>query len=194
MKAICILAILSMSLCLTGGWKEESLNSNDMIIDRCRRVAEENFFKKNDVKENDVYIYPFAIYSQLVNGMKYKILFAAKNLKKNTIDICETDVYTGPAGSRDLTFEVLNQNVLPAENNLPINSANFGKITDAVTKYYSKKNEKLSYITTIRTNENVLYNYGVYLVEVQTQKSKNPQTLVVMEKDLRKFEVVAFIR
>ena len=52
MKAICILAILSMSLCLTGGWKEESLNSNDMIIDRCRRVAEENFFKKNDVTEN----------------------------------------------------------------------------------------------------------------------------------------------
>ena len=89
-------------------------------------------------------------------------------------------------------YEILSSTKLPIENNLSINSAKFGKLNDACTKYVREtKGEKLAYVSTVRTNQNVLYSMSIYVVEVQTMAKRMPETVIVVEDEEGKFKVVA---
>ena len=198
MKAICILSLISLVLSQrSGGWIQDTFASNDIRIDRARSTAEAKFFAETNAKEEEFIIYPFAVYKQLVNGLNYKIFFAAQNIKTNTIELFDYIVYTGAFGAptnQVFDYQVIGTKKLDYDDKLKITNKKFGKINDAVALYYSPTSNKMSYIETIQVNENVLYTMSIYVVKVQTESQQKPQTLIVMEQDDNTFEVVADIR
>ena len=81
------------------------------------------------------------------------------------------------------------------ENNLSINSAKFGKINDACAQYIKDtKGEKVAYVSTLRTNQNVIYNFGIYVVQIQTMAKRLPETVIVLEHEDGSFEVAFTLR
>ena len=197
MKSLLILSLLTLSLCgfgsNMGSWQKDTFESNDMRIDRARSTAEDDFKAKANLKDDEAEIYEIAVYHQLVNGMNYKIFFAVRAANTTTVDLYDYVVYSGPFGS-DLNgqYEILSSKKLPIENNLSINSAKFGKLNDACAKYVKDtKGEKLAYVSTVRTNQNVIYSMSIYVVEVQTMAKRMPETVIVVEDEDGKFEVVA---
>lgn len=197
MKAILILSLLALSLCgfgnNMGAWQKDTFASNDIRIDRARSTAEDDFKAKANLKDEEAEIYEIAVYHQLVNGLNYKIFFAVRDANTNTVDLYDYVVYTGPFGpDANGQYEILSSNKLPIENNLSINSAKFGKLNDACAQYVKEtKGEKLAYVSTVRTNQNVLYSMSIYVVEVQTMAKRMPETVIVVEDEDGKFEVVA---
>ena len=197
MKSLLILSLLTLSLCgfgsNMGSWQKDTFESNDMRIDRARATAEDDFKAKANLKDDEAEIYEIAVYHQLVNGMNYKIFFAVRDANTNTVDLYDYVVYSGPFGSEpNGQYEILSSKKLPIENNLSINSAKFGKLNDACAKYVKDtKGEKLAYVSTVRTNQNVIYSMSIYVVEVQTMAKRMPETVIVVEDEDGKFEVVA---
>ena len=201
MKSIIILSLLALTLCkgfgMMGSWQKDTFASNDIRIDRARQAAEAKYLQIANVKEDDVELIPLAVYHQLVNGLNYKIIFAARNYNDNSLELYDYNVYTGPFGSEanNFEYEVISTEKLPIENNLSINSAKFGKINDACAQYIKDtKGEKVAYVSTLRTNQNVIYNFGIYVVQIQTMAKRLPETVIVLEHEDGSFEVAFTLR
>lgn len=198
MKAILICALFSLTLCM-GSWTKESLYSNDLMIDRSRQAAEKHYYELTGLSKQEARVYPFAVYSQLVNGVNYKILFAVKNKNTGEISFHDYTVFTGTFADRKakkMKFDVTGTLQMKPDNaNVPINSLKFAGINDAISLYYKNINEKLGYVNTISstTANGRDAPYGkVYLAKLQTQQKHGPQFAVLMEEN-GKFEVCTTI-
>lgn len=198
MKSIIILSLLTLTLCdRFGGWTKDSFSSNDLRLEKARTTAEKKFFSDTNAKEEDYIIYPFAVYKQLVNGLNYKIFFAAQNIKTNTLELFDYVIYTGAFGApvdQVFDYQVIGSKKLAYDSKLKLTNRKFLQINDALLQYFSPTSNTMSFIDTIQLNENVLYTMSVYVVKVQTENEKVPQTVIVMEQEDNTFEVVAEIR
>lgn len=197
MKIISILFILSFTLCSKfGSWTKDSLYQFDYRIDKARTTTEKAFFEKTQFKEEDYLIKPFALYNQLVNGLNYKILFSAQNIKTDEYDIYDYVIYTGPFGEslQDFDYQVISTKKLNFEKILPLTNTKYENINKVVAKYYSSTSNNLLYIDSIKVNESTSYMMNVYIVTAQTEKYEELQTLIVMEQEDHSFEVVSEIK
>lgn len=201
MKSIIILSFLALTLCkgfgAMGSWQKDTFAANDIRIDRARQAAEAKYFQITNEKEEDIELIPLAVYHQLVNGLNYKIIFAARNYNDNSLEFYDYDVYTGPFGSEanNFEYEVLSTAKLPIENNLSINSSKFGKINDACAQYIKDtRGERIAFVRTLRTNQNVIYNFGIYVVKIQTMAKRLGETVIVLEQEDGTFEVAYSLR
>ena len=63
---------------MLGGWTRLSFEMNDLYINSSRQMSETKIAEKT----NDEYdLYPLEVYSQLVNGTNYNLLFAGRHFK-----------------------------------------------------------------------------------------------------------------
>ena len=194
MKTILIISLLALILgWRSGGWTKESFESNDLQIEKARQAAEKRYYERTNTNEKDVIIYPFAIYKQIVNGVNYKIFFAAQNIKTNDIEFFDYIIYTGPFGktaNKPFEFKVTSEKKIEFENDtLQSNSRKATKIEQAVSKYYNNLLNSENFVESIKIYNNVLYTMSFYLV-----KTNSPNLLIVMEQENNEFEVVTEIR
>lgn len=87
MRTFIVVSLLIALVSSTGGWKRQSFESNSMIIDRCRQQGEDSIraeFGKND---DTTLVYPLEIYSQLVNGINYKSVYAFYDMYSDEIEV-----------------------------------------------------------------------------------------------------------
>ena len=193
MKTMLIISLLALILgWRSGGWTKESFESNDLQIEKARQAAEKRYYERTNTNEKDVIIYPFAIYKQIVNGVNYKIFFAAQNIKTNDIEFFDYIIYTGPFGktaNKPFEFKVTSEKKIEFENDtLQSNSRKATKIEQAVSKYYNNLLNSENFVESIKIY-NVLYTMSFYLV-----KTNSPNLLIVMEQENNEFEVVTEIR
>jgi hypothetical protein len=195
MKSILFISLLVFALgWRSGGWTQDTFESNDLQIEKARQAAENRYYERTNTNDRQVIIYPFAIYKQIVNGVNYKILFAAQKLKTNDVDFFEYVVYTGPFGKaiNDSTeFKVTSEKKIEYENDtLQLNSRKATQIEEAISRYESNLLNSDNYIKFIKLYKNTAsYGMSFYVV-----KTKSPNLLILMEKENSEFKVVAEIR
>lgn len=196
-KLLLLIPFLSLAICniKLGGFEKESFASNDMRVDKSWKTTEKEYFRLTGHNEKDVYLYPIAIYKQLVNGINYKISFAAHDRKQNTVKVYEYMVLCGLVAKNDdpFPFEVVSIKELPKNDNIPINNSKYGKINNMVNSFSIQNNDKISYVNTIQSSES-MFNTGVYIVLGQTKKSRKNNSYIVFEDEDGHYDVIAQLR
>ena len=77
MKFVLILALLAFTFSsdiVVGGWKKRSVEENDFYIDMAFKHANAEY-QKNNKGEGGDYVERLTVFSQLVNGNRYKLTF-----------------------------------------------------------------------------------------------------------------------
>ena len=136
---ILVSLLLALVSSRTGGWKRESFEANSMILDRCRQQGEDairaNFGKNDDT----TLVYPLEIYSQLVNGMNYRVVYAFYDMYTDEVEVYTSTIYTGPFGKVGNDFESVNADLLESTE-VPSNDALLLAKIEKATKEYMNNN------------------------------------------------------
>lgn len=172
----------------SAGWTKDSFESNDLYIEKARQTAEKRYYERTNSNEQDVIVYPFAIYKQVVNGINYKIFFAAKNIKTNSVQFFEYVVYTGPFGkiaNKVFDFKVTSEKEIDFEKDeLKLNTRRATKIDQAVSNYSQNS---------LRIESIKVYNNATTEINFYVVKTNNSKILVVMQEENYTFTVVSEI-
>lgn len=187
-----LLVALACSDQLTGGWVKRSFAENDLYIDRARVTAENKFFEETGTNDSEIDLTPLCIYSQLVNGLNFKMVFSARNMKTNALDLYEYVVYTGPFGQSAPQPKVTKSNQLKKGKPLLFSAAEYTDIHKAISQYYSTSNS-LNHVSSVVKYESPIEELGIFIVKAQLANEKEKKTCVVVEEK-GKLEQIAEIR
>lgn len=181
-----------------GGWKEVKnfQESNDIKIYQVLQKAREGFLIKiNSINPDAFDIRPLGLYTQLVNGMNYRIIFATN---------------TNIPGRNDLRIHDYTYTLLPVQNdqnsnerewdnefvrefdldfdNVSLNSPKFSQIHSEISKFLMENNSKLNYVSNIGSvNVNGVNYFGVYANVIG---KNNESSFVVVQNDDGTFTVL----
>ena len=168
---ILISLLLALVSSRTGGWKRESFEANSMLLDRCRQEGEDTIranFGKND---DTTLVYPLEIYSQLVNGMNYKVVYALYDLYTDEVEVYTSTIYTGPFGKVSNDFESVNADLLESTE-IPSNDAVLLSKIEKATKEYMNIND-LEDIHIMKTFLNpITRKTKVYVVKTESDEGQ----------------------
>lgn len=185
MKAIFILFLFALASCqnLVGGWTKRSFAENDMLIDRSRVLVEKKFIEEQNLNEGDVEITPIAIYSQIVNGYNFKIVFAARYRETNEFTLHEYKVYCGPFGSTELNTPKLSATKQLAKGKpLLFAAAQYTNIHKAIMEYYSTQNS-LNYVSKVERYEAPLDDMNIFVAYAKVGDKQEIKTCVLIEEN-----------
>ena len=116
---------------MLGSWTRLSFEMNDIYINSARQMSETKITQQT----NDEYdLFPLEIYSQLVNGTNYKLLFAARHFKdKSNIKLFTSTVYK-PLGDQP-QLSLGDVATIDCSNNAFNDTGKEIKISTAVSSY-----------------------------------------------------------
>ncbi len=185
MKAIFVLFLFALATCqtLVGGWTKRSFEENDMLIDRSRVLVEKKFFEEQNLNEGDAEITPIAIYSQLVNGYNFKIVFAARLRATNEFSLYEYKVYCGPFGSQEVNSPKITATKQLAKGKpLLFAAAQYTNIHKAIMAYYSTQNS-LNYVSKVERYEAPLDDMNIFVAYAKVGETQEVKTCVLIEEN-----------
>ena len=116
---VALLLVALASSQLLGGWQKRSFAENDLFIDSARVTAEKKFYEETGTNDSEIDITPLCIYSQLVNGFNYQIIFSARNMKTNELGLYQYVIYTGPFGQTSPQIQFIKKIPNMRQNNMP---------------------------------------------------------------------------
>ena len=185
MKIVCIFALLSLlSMCngfsiVVGSYIRESFNSNDARINSAYQIVRNEILSKNESGSTDVV--PVAIYSQLVNGINYKIITAIKDKKNFKVELSQAIIYTGEFGSDSkpsLTFF----EKLPT-NNLTLDETRMITLSATITNYLSSLGASLSKVNSVTSYPNLVSDESYFIVHGDASSGLNQYFIVSQNSD-----------
>ena len=164
MKSVLILVLLSYSLCILGGWKKRSIEENDMEIDQSFKLASSNYAKSNKADEND--LIRLTVYSQVVNGINYKVTFIDSSAEVPTIQ--EYTAYKPAGAQNDIQFSITNHTEFDASKGLiPPNDSEFTDLEKKLYKFLKNTKEKLNFMSYVYPIENSETNFFVISADTE---------------------------
>lgn len=188
-----LLITLACSETLVGGWVKRTFAENDLFLDRARVTAENQYYSETGTNDSEVDLSPLCVYSQLVNGLNFKIVFSARNMKTNALDLYEYQVYSGPFGGNNVPQpKVTKSTKLQKGKPLLFAAAEYTDIHKAISSYYSTSNS-LSHISSVVKYESPLDGLQLFIVKAQVNDEPLKKTCVVVEEN-GKMEQIAEIR
>ena len=162
MKGFLILTFLALSLCdepTLGGWTKESTRSNDANIYRAFQISASDYSKSNKNPDN---LRMLTVYSQLVNGEKYKMCFV--DTAEKIPAIYEYIVYKKlPTEEKtDTKFELSKSSIYHSKNGLiKFDDEEFTKVEIGLKKTLSKITvptiKFINFVYSIETDETIFY-------------------------------------
>ena len=181
MKAILLIALISTSLCgLLGGWTKRSYRENDLGIEMAVRKAYEQYSKQNSGSEAD-FFERLTVYSQLVNGVNYKMCFFAIDGEPNTIR--QFTISSPPFSNPDGDYTLYEESVLKAsDNGNLLNSNVVNNLGVKLGEYLGDNNVKVANVKYAENDDSVFYF-------VSTEEGKNAKFLIVQDKQENSFDV-----
>jgi len=192
-----LISLITSSITM-GGWNEVKnfQESNDIKIQEAIKKAKEGFLIRVNSMNPDAFdIRPLGLYTQLVNGMNYRIIFATN---------------TNIPGRNDLRIHDYTYTLLPVQNdqnsnerewdnefvrefdldfdNVSLNSPKFSQIHSEISKFLMENNSKLNYVSNIGSvNVNGVNYFGVYANVIG---KNNESSFVVVQNDDGTFTVL----
>ncbi len=192
-----LFSIITSSITM-GGWKEVKnfQESNDIKIYQAIQKAKEGFLIRVNSMNPDAFdIRPLGLYTQLVNGVNYRVIFATNtNIPgRNDLRIHDYTYTLLPIQNNQNSMERMWSDEFANENDLDIdnvslNSPKFSKIHSEISKYLINRNSKLNYVSTIGSvNVNGVNYFGVY---AKVTGKDNESSFVVVQNDDGTFTVL----
>jgi hypothetical protein len=198
-KLVLLLLLLSMTLCydiMVGSFTRDSFAKNDAKINSALKLVKSEV--SNKYNNSNLSVIPVALYSQIVNGINYKLIIGLHDISSGKLDLAHAIVYTGPfsvnyaAESASLTFF----QKLPDDTTKTLEEEKFVYLNLAITDYLKLNGNSLSSINSIVSYPNLVYNESYYVVyaTLKNQSGNNEnQIFVVNYTDEQKFVVAKTI-
>lgn len=189
---LCLFLFVSLSH-ITGGWIKDSLTKNSLYIDRSRSLAEKTILSKYNLDENKYSAYPLEIYSQLVNGFNYKLIFAFYNTENQDIEIYSGIVYSGPFSQQVPNFEAKETKKFTETNG--ILQSNEKNSISKVLKEYFNEYFKSSYSTfsSYSIYDNLVDTKDKTMIYVLNVQDEKVDKIVIFKDESNKYSVDAVI-
>ena len=185
MKSLLLLALISTSLCLgglTGGWTKRSFNENDLGIETAVKKAFEQYTKENTVCEYD-WFERLTVYSQLVNGVNYRMCFYA--IDGEPFVVREFTVTSPPFSNPKGEYTVSEESVLKATENGNLLTSNVVSDLNAKLSEFLGENKVSAANVKYAENDDSVF----YFV---SEDGKNAKYLVVQDKKENSYDVHAW--
>ena len=192
-----LFSIITSSITM-GGWKEVKnfQESNDIKIQQAIQKAKEGFLIRVNSMNPDAFdIRPLGLYTQLVNGVNYRVIFATNtNIPgRNDLRIHDYTYTLLPIQNNQNSMERMWSDEFANENdldfdNVSLNSPKFSKIHSEISKYLMNRNSKLNYVSNIGSvNVNGVNYFGVY---AKVNGKDDESSFVVVQNDDGTFTVL----
>lgn len=193
MKVILIFVILNFIFIIhsikirsrTGNWEKINLDSDDLDFNKALTFLNQQFQLGKFGETLNYTLIPISAYSQLVNGLNYKFLFATQNKEEKKLNFYTAIIYTGPFGSDPETTEpelTSNEKMNTTDVNNDVNVTNLKK---AVSDYLKLSNLTPQNSTSIFYLLNVMENdlYIVYNTSIRDNGQTKFVTLIVYKNN-----------
>ena len=176
MKSLLIIFLFVFSLCLEdeklSSWQQYTVTEDDPVFKSILNVAYSNYtenINNIDIKIDD--ILRLTVYTQLVNGMNFKVTFVDRKAEFPTINeyIINRPI---PKDGEDLVYAILEKNEYDESTGLiKFDDPKFTEVENQLYKFLNKKSIKLLYISYVYPVENDETKF--YIVNADTEDGQN---------------------
>lgn len=200
-KILLALTVLSaVTFCFdirVGSYIKGSFASNDARLNKVFTLVSSNIISKNGGDPN-VTVLPVAVYSQIVNGVNYRIIAAIKDSKNKQVQLANTIVYSGPFTDN---YESQNPTIsfyekLPPNTNFSLSAVKEEAIKNAIDTHLGN-NATLEKINNTGSAgyPDLVYTEGFYIInaDVTIGSVAANQYFVLNENADKSFTVVQSI-
>jgi len=193
MKSIIIL-LIAIALCIPGGYHKikDFKRLNDANIDRLIRATSERFFSDAMTNADLMTVEPIELYSQVVSGINYKVIFAtqAYSNTRNDVQLHEYVFYKPLNFEENSVAELENVGSIKhfQSNGVSVNSPRYSQINAAISSYLMGSRNKLVSVNSVNAIE--VYSDTYYAVKA-TIEGKNIEAGFVVVENKGEYEILA---
>ena len=193
MKSIIIL-LIAIALCIPGGYHKikNFKRLNDAHIDRLIRATSERFFSDAMTNADLMTVEPIELYSQIVSGINYKVIFAtqAYSNTRNDVQLHEYVFYKPLNFEENSVAELENVGSIKhfQSNGVSVNSPRYSQINAAISSYLMGSRNKLVSVNSVNAIE--VYSDTYYAVKA-TIEGKNIEAGFVVVENKGEYEILA---
>ena len=193
MKSIIIL-LIAIALCIPGGYHKikDFKRLNDANIDRLIRATSERFFSDAMTNADLMTVEPIELYSQVVSGINYKVIFAtqAYSNTRNDVQLHEYVFYKPLNFEENSVAELENVGSIKhfQSNGVSVNSPRYSQINAAISSYLMGSRNKLVSVNSVNAIE--VYSDTYYAVKA-TIEGKNIEAGFVVVGNKGEYEILA---
>jgi hypothetical protein len=193
MKSIIIL-LIAIALCIPGGYHKikNFKRLNDANIDRLIRATSERFFSDAMTNADLMTVEPIELYSQIVSGINYKVIFAtqAYSNTRNDVQLHEYVFYKPLNFEENSVAELENVGSIKhfQSNGVSVNSPRYSQINAAISSYLMGSRNKLVSVNSVNAIE--VYSDTYYAVKA-TIEGKNIEAGFVVVENKGEYEILA---
>jgi hypothetical protein len=193
MKSIIIL-LIAIALCIPGGYHKikDFKRLNDANIDRLIRATSERFFSDAMTNADLMTVEPIELYSQIVSGINYKVIFAtqAYSNTRNDVQLHEYVFYKPLNFEENSVAELENVGSIKhfQSNGVSVNSPRYSQINAAISSYLMGSRNKLVSVNSVNAIE--VYSDTYYAVKA-TIEGKNIEAGFVVVENKGEYEILA---
>ena len=193
MKSIIIL-LIAIALCIPGGYHKikDFKRLNDANIDRLIRATSERFFSDAMTNADLMTVEPIELYSQIVSGINYKVIFAtqAYSNTRNDVQLHEYVFYKPLNFEENSVAELENVGSIKhfQSNGVSVNSPRYSQINAAISSYLMGSRNKLVSVNSVNAIE--VYS-DTYCAVKATIEGKNIEAGFVVVENKGEYEILA---
>ena len=193
MKAILIL-LIAIASCIPGGYHKikDFKRMNDMNIDRVIRATSQRFYFDANTNADLMTVEPIELYSQIVSGINYKVIFAtqAYSNTRNDVQLHEYVFYQPFNLDTNSVPELEKVGKIKhfESNGVSLNSPRYAQINAAISSYLMGSSNKLVSVNSVNYIE--VYDDTYYAVKATIQGKRIEAGFVLVENK-GQYEIVA---
>jgi hypothetical protein len=191
-----LIFIFLLSFCLNatpllGGWGEmEYYNKNiSNVVSVCI----------NDLNNNGYYnesynFYPLVLFTQIVNGINFRLILAVQDAKSTNIRIFDYIVYSGFLNPNLTNIKIIKKNEIDYDSSYLDDKISNEKVKNAIAKFYYQKGKVEKYEIQYEFNTfNGLIGFKIYIVTVKVNYEENSkeENVIMVKREDKTFEVIA---
>jgi hypothetical protein len=167
---------------IMGGYQKSSFNSNDARINSAFKALRSTVLESSNSQET-VDLIPVGIYTQLVNGINYKIIAGKVDSEGKTVNLVTSVVFVGFKSPEAILKTV---ETLPTQNHLEfLEQSESSDLKKEIQNYFYQRGSTLVEIVSIESHPNlVIENDAYYIIKafIKTEYLSLYQFLIVNEE------------
>lgn len=186
MKSIIIL-LFALSACSLGGLNkiENFKEINDVYMNNLIQTSRNQFYFDAMTNADLMTVEPIALYSQVVNGIKYKVIIATQAYAntRNEVQLHEYNFYQAISFQENSVPELELEGEIKHFNSesVSMNSPLFSQANAVVSKYLMNGNNQLNFVSDVDLVD--VYGESYYVVKCNVKGTNIDAGFVLAEKN-----------
>lgn len=191
-----ILLLAGISLVISqrpGAFAEISLDLNETGVNATKDLAKRDIISQKGYSESSYNLIPLALFSQIVNGINYKIFYGAQEKGSDSVDLFEYDIYSGPfsAGADDYTITKSSELEEADTQKLTSDLIRMARLKNAIGRHFFPERKGTKQEEIKKSYKKVLFNTVFHIVNAVVGDQNEKVNLLVIEREDKTFEVIS---